>query len=184
MLIDAGWPGSLGLFKHLLKVKGFKLQDIDYILATHYHPDHAGLVQDIKNADAKLIVIRHQQPFIPLLKKLVKPGNSYIAILDTGNIIVPVGESRSFLQQIGINGQVVSTPSHSQDSISLVLDTGEAFIGGLAPAFIAGEKKTRSNGLEPIVQHGCKKGLSRPCSLLYFITASLFPFPNFISPSL
>lgn len=134
LLIDAGWPGSLGEFKHALQVKGVTLADIDYILVTHYHPDHAGLAQDIKNAGAKLIIISHQQSFIPLLKTLIKPGTAFVEIINAGNIIIPVSESRAFLYQLGFNGEVVCTPSHSEDSITLVLNSGEAFIGDLAPA--------------------------------------------------
>ena len=42
-------------------------------------------------------------------------------------------ESRAFLKGIGINGEIVRTPSHSQDSISLILDSGECFVGDLEP---------------------------------------------------
>lgn len=139
LLIDAGWPGSLGEFKHALQVKGFKLADIDFILVTHYHPDHAGLTQDIKNTGAKLMVMHVQQAYIPLLKTKVKPNTNFIDIADSNNIVISISNSRAFLQTIGFNGEVLHTPSHSDDSITLVLDSGDTFIGDLQPGCISGE---------------------------------------------
>jgi glyoxylase-like metal-dependent hydrolase (beta-lactamase superfamily II) len=37
------------------------------------------------------------------------------------------------LAQIGIAGEIVPTPGHSEDSVSLVLDEGAAFTGDLTP---------------------------------------------------
>jgi len=139
LLVDAGWPGTFGEFKHALQVKGFKLPDIDYIIITHYHPDHAGLAQDIKNAGAKLIIMGEQLAHIPRLKTHIKQGSLFTDITTENNIVIPVSNSRSFFQTLGFNGEIVQTPSHSDDSISLVFDSGEAFIGDLAPAFITGE---------------------------------------------
>ena len=42
-------------------------------------------------------------------------------------------QSRALLELLGIAGQVVHTPGHSDDSVSLILDTGIAFTGDLAP---------------------------------------------------
>ena len=42
-------------------------------------------------------------------------------------------ESREFLRSIGIEGEIISTPSHSEDSISVILDCGDCFVGDLEP---------------------------------------------------
>ena len=34
---------------------------------------------------------------------------------------------------MGIAGEIVSTPSHSADSVSLILDDGDCFVGDLEP---------------------------------------------------
>jgi glyoxylase-like metal-dependent hydrolase (beta-lactamase superfamily II) len=39
--------------------------------------------------------------------------------------------NRAELNRIGIQGEIVETPGHSDDSVSLVLDSGMAFIGDL-----------------------------------------------------
>jgi len=41
---------------------------------------------------------------------------------------------------IGIAGEIVPTPGHSDDSVSLVLDDGSAFTGDLTPLALAGEE--------------------------------------------
>jgi glyoxylase-like metal-dependent hydrolase (beta-lactamase superfamily II) len=47
------------------------------------------------------------------------------------NRALPLAESRAFLTAIGIDGQVIATPGHSDDSVSLILDSGDAFVGDL-----------------------------------------------------
>ena len=46
LLVDLGWPGTLGQLLATLKRMDVPLRDLRYGLATHYHPDHAGLAQD------------------------------------------------------------------------------------------------------------------------------------------
>ena len=41
--------------------------------------------------------------------------------------------SREFLRSIGISGEIIHTPSHSTDSISIILDDGSCFVGDLEP---------------------------------------------------
>ncbi len=60
LLVDAGWPGTLSTMRASCKRMGIDLAAIPYQLATHYHPDHAGLVQE--------------------LKKLVQPGGNNLPV--------------------------------------------------------------------------------------------------------
>ena len=139
LLVDAGWPGTLGEFKHAFSRKGIAIKEINYILATHYHPDHAGLVHDIKDEGSKLIVTEEQVAYIPLLKDYIKPGVDYRDIEMHDNIVISIQGSAVFLNSIGFKGQVVYTPGHSDDSITLLLDTGEAFIGDLPPNYFSAD---------------------------------------------
>lgn len=132
LLLDAGWPGTLPKFLHVLKQKDIAIESIKYVLATHYHPDHAGLAQELKQTGAKLIVIKEQLPYLKQMHKLVKTDVAYIPITHDDNVLITTENSRMFLKQnLGINGQIILTPGHSEDSISLVLDSGETFIGDL-----------------------------------------------------
>ncbi len=63
LLVDSGFPGTLPKLSAELKRKGSSLSEIKYFLPTHYHPDHAGLAQELKNQGAKLIVLEQQMRF-------------------------------------------------------------------------------------------------------------------------
>jgi endoribonuclease LACTB2 len=66
LLVDVGWPGTLPRLLAMFKHKDIPLQDIGYLLITHYHPDHAGLAQEVKAKGVRLIVLAQQLPAIPL----------------------------------------------------------------------------------------------------------------------
>jgi ribonuclease/clavin/mitogillin len=53
------------------------------------------------------------------------------------NVEISCDESRSLLERIGIPGEILHTPGHSDDSVSLLLDDGSVFTGDLtAPQYI------------------------------------------------
>ena len=64
LLVDCGWPGTLPKLTAELKRKGSSLNEIKYLLVTHFHPDHAGLVQELKNQGIKFILLECQRDFI------------------------------------------------------------------------------------------------------------------------
>src|SRR5215213_2216784 len=47
LLVDIGWSNTLPKFLSVLKRYDVPLKSIRYLLATHYHPDHAGLAQEL-----------------------------------------------------------------------------------------------------------------------------------------
>ncbi len=135
LLVDVGWPGTLPTLLANLKRKDIPFPDIRYLLVTHYHPDHAGLAQEVKDKGVCLIVMGSQVHAIPHLKTFMKPVIPYVDIRLDDNLNLSIAESRKFLLSIGIAGEIVSTPGHSDDSIILVLDDGAAFTGdSLSPA--------------------------------------------------
>ena len=133
LLIDIGWPGTLPKLLHALKRIGIPLSDITHLLVTHYHPDHAGLAQELKQKGVKLIVLENQVAAIPALKQYMKPECNYVDITPNDNLHVQIGKSRLFLHRLGIDGEIIITPGHTDDSITLILDTGVAFTGDLPP---------------------------------------------------
>jgi ribonuclease/clavin/mitogillin len=148
LLVDAGWPGTLGKFLHLLRSRDIRPENITHFFVTHFHPDHAGLTQELQDLGIRLIVLEEQLPAIPLLKQWIKPGTNRKEIsLTKETIVLPTAESKPFLQRLGIAGRFVPTPGHSDDSVTLVLDTGEAFTGDLSiPGFeIETNEATRSS---------------------------------------
>ena len=136
LMIDTGWPDTFSQLLQLLSQNNIAVNEINYLVVTHYHPDHAGLTQILKDLGTSLIVHEYQVPYISKLNLLFKknPKANFRDIMSAGNIVVNEEESRNFLASIGIDGEIISTPGHSDDSISLILDDGSAFIGDLPAA--------------------------------------------------
>ena len=133
LLFDLGWPGTMGAMRANLDRMGVPLREIRYGLASHYHIDHAGLAQELKLAGIPLLVLETQVAAIPLMKRWTKPQDHYVDITLDDNLVISFAESRPLLQRMGISGQIVATPGHSDDSVSLVLDEGAVFTGNLTP---------------------------------------------------
>ncbi len=134
LLVDCGWYGMLGQFLAQFKRKGLEPSAVKYVLATHYHMDHAGLVNEFKKLGAQLIVMESQAAVL-VPEEPPSPTKPPLLITTSraGTIMLRFAESRSFLSSIGLSGEIVATPAHSEDSVSLVLDDGSAFTGDLPP---------------------------------------------------
>lgn len=139
LLVDIGWPGTMGAMRANLERMGVPLNEIRYALATHYHMDHAGLAEEFKRAGVPLLVLETQVAAIPLMKAHMKPQDQYVEITLNNNATISFAESRALLAKMGIAGEVLCTPGHSDDSVSLLLDGGSVFTGDLTPLALAGE---------------------------------------------
>jgi len=154
LLVDCGWPGTLPQFVKVLQRKGIVINEFKYLLVTHFHPDHAGLVQDLKNQGLKLILPDCQKDFIPPFAEHFK-GKSfpYIEIRQDDNVDLKLEDSRKFLQTVGLSGEIIHTPGHSDDSVTLILDEGFAFTGDLHPSFMNIDDVTTRESWDKIYQH-------------------------------
>ncbi|HLO29234.1 MAG TPA: MBL fold metallo-hydrolase [Anaerolineales bacterium] len=141
LLIDCGWPGTLPKFMAALKSKGIAMNEIKYLLVTHFHPDHAGLTQELKKLGIKLILLESQVSFIPHFAEFFMGKNfPYVEITQHDNLVLKFEDSRQFLAGLGISGEIIATPGHSDDSVTLILDEGIAFTGDLHPRFMVSEE--------------------------------------------
>ena len=137
LLVDAGW--ELAQFTAQMKAFKIPMTEIRFVMFTHHHPDHAGLVQNIKNlSGARLIIQQKQVPYLENLRGYYAKKGGYEPIrVEPNDLVSP---SRAVLHSLGIHGEMIETPGHSDDSISLLLDSGEAFIGDLtSPELISEE---------------------------------------------
>jgi glyoxylase-like metal-dependent hydrolase (beta-lactamase superfamily II) len=139
LLVDLGYPGTMGTMRANLNRIGVPFKEIRYGLATHYHIDHAGLAQEFKRAGVPLLVLETQVGSIPLMESWIKPRDQYVDITTHDNVTISFAESRSVLDRIDIAGEILPTPGHSADSVSLLLDDGSAFTGDLTPPPLARE---------------------------------------------
>ena len=131
LLVDLGHPGTMGMMRASLRRMNVPIEEIRYGIATHYHIDHAGAAQDLKLAGVPLLVMENQVTAIPLMKTWTKPQDQYLEITLHDNRTVSFAEGRAVLEEIGIGGEIVPTPGHSDDSVSLLLDDGSVFTGDL-----------------------------------------------------
>lgn len=141
LLVDLGWPGTMGTMRANLVRMGVPLNEIKYGLATHYHIDHAGLAQELKMVGVPLLVLDVQVEAIPLMKSWTKPADRYVDITTHDNVTISFAESRAVLSRIDIAGEILHTPGHSDDSVSLLLDDGSVFTGDLTPPALVGENE-------------------------------------------
>ena len=122
MLVDTDYAGTIHAFYKALKMNGLRMKDIGYVMATHFHPDHSGLIGELMDQGVKLLLIDVQRDFV------------HFSDNEKHATVITCEQSRAFLAQIGIFGEVIRTPSHSADSVSLILDDGDCFVGDLEPA--------------------------------------------------
>ncbi len=120
-----------------LKKMGIPLREIRYALATHYHIDHAGLAEELKREGVPLLVLNVQVEAIPIMKTWTKPWDNYVDITANGNVTISFAQSRQILSRIGIAGEILHTPGHSDHCVSLLLDDGAVFTGDLPPEVYA-----------------------------------------------
>ena len=135
LLIDTDYAGTLPAFYKAIKELGIKVSDISYVLATHYHPDHIGLVSELTDQGVKLVVMESQTDFIhysdPIFAR--EPHLNYRPIDERSALILKFDEAPSFLDSLGINGNIGRTLSHSEDSIYVSLSDGTFILGDLEP---------------------------------------------------
>jgi endoribonuclease LACTB2 len=164
VLVDVGWAGSLGRLKGELKSYLVNPGEIRYILATHYHPDHGGLVQEVKrDFGARLIIHECQLPGVAELGAMyARKGGHYVPIVvEKGDLLLKSApdHNRAALKTLGIAGVLVETPGHSDDSVTLVLDSGRAFTGDLHPPDFAlpGAQELTCSSWRELVRCGARQ---------------------------
>ena len=147
ILVDAGVPNRGKKFRKWLKDLSIEPGDISLILLTHGHWDHIASVSEFKKlTGCKVAINQHEKDWVEQALKPMPPGinlwgkvlapiiNIYLSFIDfPGTPVDLVLEDEEYpLESYGIHGKVIYTPGHSSGSISLLLDTGDAFVGDLA----------------------------------------------------
>ncbi len=143
ILVDTGVPGTLRTLTGELKRQGIAPRELLLVVVTHAHYDHTGCLAAIRRLSGAevLVHVSEKEPLergtnapargTRLLSKAVfcvvgalLSRRSYEATVPT--ILV---EDAFDLGAFGIAGRVLHTPGHTAGSLSVVLDSGEAFVG-------------------------------------------------------
>lgn len=146
--IDTGTSSQYNQYLKKLENKGISVSDISYLLLTHHHYDHAGFASELQKLGTHIIVHKNAVPFlktgeheegeyvnfcITVLGKITSLFTTYegpvITLKDSDTIIED--NNTKFLPDIGIDGQIVYTPGHTTDSISVIIHE-KAFVGDAA----------------------------------------------------
>lgn len=133
VMIDTGWPDTFSQVLQLLNQHNIAVNEINYLIITHYHPAHAGLTQNLKELGIHLLLHEAQSAHFTRLNLFYKrnPQANFRDITMNNSITLTKANSKGFFASIGIEGELISTPVHSDDSISFIIDNHCAFTGDL-----------------------------------------------------
>ena len=147
ILIDGGFPHRLAHFKDGLAKALIQPEEIKLIILTHGHWDHIGSTRDIKQlTGAKVLMHEKDMHFLAEVKQTSRTGftlwgkimstletlTSHLIHIPTFEVDIVAGNEELSLSEYGIPGRLICTPGHTWGSVSVLLDTGEAFVGCLA----------------------------------------------------
>lgn len=156
LLIDCGNVRDKDSFLKILGSLGTTLKDIRYLFLTHHHNDHCGLMKYLtsENPSVQVIMSRkcaeYMETGIHFKHNSEKYSNSALRMIvgtyskfcknwsdkftpyyrREHDIIIERDDDNT-LPQLGIDGKIILTPGHTEDSISLIAGYN-AFVGDAA----------------------------------------------------
>jgi glyoxylase-like metal-dependent hydrolase (beta-lactamase superfamily II) len=158
LLIDTGYETDYKKFRNKLERAGIKIDQIKYLLLTHYHDDHSGFANKLKyEFGIPLIAQKKSVPLLAQGDSGEEKGGQYITrrmrllfsvfelfhkdfkyppVLINDKDILVDGDDRNILRALGIHADILFTPGHSADSMSVLCDDGVAIVGDAAMNFL------------------------------------------------
>jgi len=147
VMIDGGMPNKLKTFKRELSNLGILPSVIKLIVLTHSHFDHSGSAREISElTGAEIAVHESERTYLEDGGMIIPKGvNTYGKL--TKPLLFSIFKKISFpkfkpdilitnepytLSKYGIDGNIIHTPGHTMGSISVILNSGEAFVGCMA----------------------------------------------------
>ncbi len=147
IMVDSGPPNKLSSFTKSMQKAAIDPKQIKLIVHTHGHWAHIGSTNDIKKTTGAQIAMH--EPDKDWLEKslnqlptgattwgriLLQLTSRYMhsAKIAAANIDILLRDEEFPLGPFGIPGKVLYTPGHTMGSVSVLLETGDAFVGDLA----------------------------------------------------
>ncbi|MCG6877610.1 MAG: MBL fold metallo-hydrolase [Deltaproteobacteria bacterium] len=147
ILIDGGAPKKAGRFVSACEKLSLKPEAVGLIVLTHGHWDHIGSAAEIKEiTGAKIAMHGEEKDCLEKSRMLTPPGVTVwgklfmrimalflpLIHIPKSTVDVVLDDEERSLADYGISGRILSTPGHSKGSVSVLLNTGDAFVGDLA----------------------------------------------------
>ena len=146
-MIDGGAPKKEEEFIQGIQKISIPPESIKLLILTHGHWDHIGSVKAIREiTGAKIAMHKRETAWIEKSLKPLPPGVTlwgkvfgkvmamfmpFVHVPAT-DVDIILGDEEFSLAEFGIAGKVIATPGHSSGSVSVLLETGDAFVGDLA----------------------------------------------------
>jgi hydroxyacylglutathione hydrolase len=148
IIVDCGDTKKAKEFVKEIENISLKPEEIKLIVITHGHFDHIGTAAEIKKITRAKIAMHIREKdwlengLMPLPPGLSMWGTVLLGIMKVfmvpfrtitpTQVDIVLDDNEFSLKDYDIPGKVIHTPGHSSGSVSVLLETGDAFVGDLA----------------------------------------------------
>jgi glyoxylase-like metal-dependent hydrolase (beta-lactamase superfamily II) len=148
VMMGDGGPKKTKHFRRELEKLSIKPEGIQLIILSHGHYDHVGAAKELKEiTGAQIVMHRLDKDLLEKGIKKMPPGvTTWGRILHQlfkftympftrqpkTDVDIVLDDGGMSLTDYGIRGRILHTPGHTSGSISILLETGEAFVGCMA----------------------------------------------------